>query len=58
MGATCNVVESDIGKDIVRLYDIELGSYGYRKLGNAYFAYGTGLALPRFSFMRHDGVVT
>lgn len=34
--------------DIVdKKYGIELGSYGFRTLGNTTFVYGTGIALPR-----------
>lgn len=33
----------------LNLNGIEVGSYGVRKVQNIIFAYGTGLALPRFS---------
>jgi hypothetical protein len=37
-------------RDIVTPDGIELGSYGIRTVGNVSFAYGTGLAEPRFSY--------
>lgn len=35
--------------------DIELGSYGLRHIGERFFVYGTGLALPRFSLCENKG---
>lgn len=33
--------------------NIELGSYGIRKVEEFSFIYGTGLALPRFSYIKN-----
>lgn len=43
------VIETDIGKDIVSLQNIELGSYGYREYDGFRWVYGTGCAEPRLS---------
>lgn len=52
-------VITDIGSDLrgkLKLGyasdSVELGSYGYRVIGDGYWIYGTGLALPRFSYYR------
>ena len=42
---------TDIGIDVM-VGDIEIGSYGVRLLGGYWCAYGTGLALPRFSYAK------
>jgi hypothetical protein len=43
------IVQTEIGEDLM-LDNIEVGSYGYRNVeGFGCWAYGTGLALPRFS---------
>jgi hypothetical protein len=34
----------------INLYDIEIASFGIRRFSEGAFIYGTGLALPRFSF--------
>jgi hypothetical protein len=39
---------TDIGYDLM-VGDLEIGSYGIRKIGEYYIAYGTGAALPRLS---------
>lgn len=46
--ARFSIEETDDGQDIL-LDGIELGSYGVRKFDNVEWAYGTGLAEPRFS---------
>lgn len=41
--------ESNLDIEAITKYgNLELGSYGYRHVGETYFIYGTGLALPRF----------
>lgn len=47
-GAKPVKVTTDAGWDI-EVKGIEVGSYGYRSSGNLHWAYGTGLAEPRFS---------
>lgn len=48
-GVNAKIVETDIGHDLMA-DDIEIGSYGYRTIAPyGRWAYGTGLALPRFS---------
>lgn len=42
---------SDAGIDIISYNGIELGSYGVRRIGDFYIAYGTGIALPRASLV-------
>lgn len=44
------IIETDIGKDI-EINDIEVGSYGYREHDGLIWAYGTGLAEPRFTLV-------
>lgn len=34
--------------------DIEIGSYGERRVGDRHWTYGTGLALPRFSLAMEE----
>jgi hypothetical protein len=43
-----NIVQTEIGHDI-ELNSIEIGSYGWRQHRDIIWAYGTGLAEPRFS---------
>lgn len=40
--------KTDIGYDLM-VSELEIGSYGIRKIGDYYIAYGTGAALPRLS---------
>lgn len=42
---------TDDGCDIMS-GDLELGSYGERRIGDRHWTYGTGLALPRLSIAR------
>jgi hypothetical protein len=42
------IVKTEIGHDI-ELNGIEIGSYGWRQNQDIIWAYGTGLAEPRFS---------
>lgn len=44
----CRIVKTNIGHDIF-LGNYEIGSYGVRKHENFIWAYGTGIAEPRFS---------
>jgi aspartyl/asparaginyl-tRNA synthetase len=46
--ANVEIVQTDIGHDIL-LNKIEIGSYGVRHTSKGPWAYGTGLALPRFT---------
>lgn len=41
-------ITTDIGYDLV-LDSVEIGSYGVRSYDDTFYAYGTGLALPRFT---------
>lgn len=47
-GAMPNVVPTTEGADLY-VNGIEVGSYGHRAIGDSAWAYGTGLAEPRFS---------
>lgn len=47
-GVETETIETAIGLDLMA-GDLEVGSYGLRKINNSYVAYGTGLALPRLS---------
>lgn len=51
LGLKSEVVPTDIGFDL-EANGIELGSYGYRQLGSLSWTYGTGLAEPRFSYVK------
>lgn len=46
-----NVVDTDIGKDLISSNGIELGSYGYREHEGFHWVYGTGIAEPRLSYV-------
>lgn len=57
--ATVSSVITDIGMDLrgklkpgYSSDSVELGSYGYRVVNDGYWIYGTGLALPRFSYYK------
>lgn len=46
-----DIVITPDGYDI-NISGIEIGSYGFRRIQDYYWVYGTGLALPRFSQLR------
>lgn len=48
LGVTTDITRTEIGFDLMA-GTLELGSYGFRSIGDDYLAYGTGLALPRLS---------
>jgi hypothetical protein len=45
------IVDTHEGFDI-ELNSVEIGSYGVRKIDGMHWAYGTGVAEPRFSYVR------
>jgi hypothetical protein len=49
-GRPCQIVSTPEGLDI-ELHGVELGSYGYRRLGDFHWIYGTGYADPRFTYV-------
>jgi hypothetical protein len=46
--SSVDIVATDEGYDI-NINGIEVGSYGFREIGDFMWVYGTGLAEPRFS---------
>lgn len=46
-----DVIDTDIGRDIVSSGGTELGSYGYREYKGLRWVYGTGVAEPRLSYV-------
>lgn len=48
-GVEPDVITTACGEDL-ELYGVEVGSYGVRSAAGIHWAYGTGLAEPRFSY--------
>lgn len=49
-------VEVDTNQYDLMMYDVEIGSYGIRKVNDLSWIYGTGLAEPRFSHTINNNI--
>lgn len=53
LGVSTDIVKTPIGVDLFDRHGIELGSYGTRTYLGVDYAYGTGIAEPRFSYSKN-----